>query len=72
MLAAVTAPEKIDSESGSTIYLGLWDYRLRVAGLKDLTGWRDVMKSALGMDSATEEPLDAMKLKVQREQSVTL
>lgn len=38
VLAAITALEKIDSESGSTIYLGLWDYWLRVVGLKDMTG----------------------------------
>lgn len=64
VLATTTALEKIDSESGSTIYLGLWDYWLTVARLKDKTGWRDVMGSALGMDSATEEPLNAVKLKV--------
>ena len=64
MLAAITALEKIDSESGNTIYLGLWDYWLRVARLKDVPVQRDVMESSLGMDSATEEPLDAVKLKV--------
>lgn len=29
-----------------------------------MTVWRDVMESALGTDSAAEEPLDAMELKV--------
>lgn len=59
MLTIITALEKIVS-----VYLGLWDYRLRVARVKDMTGSRDMMESALGMDSAAEEPSDAVKLKV--------
>lgn len=59
VLTIITALEKIVS-----VYLGLWDYQLRVARVKNVTGSRDMMESALGMDSAAEEPSDAMKLKV--------
>lgn len=59
MVAIITALEKIVS-----VYLGLWDYQLRVARVKNVTGSRNMMESALGMDSAAEEPSDAMKLKV--------
>lgn len=40
-----------------------WNYQVRVAKIKDTTGLRDTMESALGMDLAPEEPLDTLKLK---------